>query len=1037
MKKSFDIFRKKTTFNKNKSNNEKTNVDNSNNPLAKLQRGGTIVKIKHKGTINITLKIEQESSSLSTSSTEELIEVVCSSSENILNFLKDKIPLLKDDVIKFKEKYGIFFVRDESVNRLENEYISIHSKRGDWLMNLNVTFNDLKVDEKCIMECVLLKKKVNIQFGEQFCKPIELNELQTVQELTNDICKHFTIKKEFIEDFSLKFKQQFLINNLTLREQGIILIKNLVEKLKIIKKYHFTTNLLLKELKLNTLALSLTYFETKDRFLNGTLFYSLDSQFDILIKLISLIIYSESKEKEFKQLMSENQSNQIIELLNEYFPINLILNNNQILFEKLKKEILNNKNYKSYNIVDAQTEFVMECSNHPFFKFNLFEVKCFIQNNNQMSNVNNEEVEQSSVDNNEELFKDYLFGIDDLGISIIHLKDKYIINSIPFKNINNQSFELKIIVKQPEPIIETIITIHSNQVYEIENLLQGIITHFIKNDHLNDDDENVSNQNVEYKNEILTIEECLKNKEIVKEAYLELENLDKYMNYNNGPIQLYLKNKELEWIHYNYHSLFENEENDEMMTSDSINYNEIKTLEELREISLQELIEIEMERKSKELQLKLLENLNNLNLMDFTIDKIYAKKVLEMKQESDLYFNEIDNYFKNNNDNLLLQKNLQKLQQIFINQINYLFQYEKYLNDHFLNLKELQKQFIENNENKINSPKVGITSNNSPLSFKQSSPTSNNNNNSTMNSNKKLMLGNIRNNSNSSSPSTSPTTTLAYSSNRKISNSEELLMTALNNNISLIENNNERNSLDNDNNNSNEKVNNNSSEEKVEEDNNQDQNNNNSTTNESKSATISELTNALKNFNNNNNENINSLPPVSAIDETNDIKSETTTNTITTAVDNNEEVSTPPITGNIENESVSSLNDEDKTIATTTVSSVDQQNISSAPPTINTNNNNSSTPISSRFSEIRNRFAQQQQQENNSPINRTASSPSVFIKKKDSKDIFTASTSCGNNNSTPSSPVQQQQQNESNSVVKNRISVAHSIFEKRKQFEKQ
>jgi len=119
---------------------------------------------------------------------------------------------------------------------------------------------------KCNMECVVQRKKVMVQFGtdQQFTKPVEINELKSVNEISHDIAQAFTIKKEFMDDFSLKENsERWLIPGMTLREQGFKFGDK--SKIQLAKKYNFTFDLLKeKDLKLNTITLTLTYNEVRD-----------------------------------------------------------------------------------------------------------------------------------------------------------------------------------------------------------------------------------------------------------------------------------------------------------------------------------------------------------------------------------------------------------------------------------------------------------------------------------------------------------------------------------------------------------------------------------------------------------------------------------------------------------------------------------------------------------------------------------------------------------------------------------------------------
>lgn len=119
---------------------------------------------------------------------------------------------------------------------------------------------------QCTIECVFLKKKTQVQFDidQQFVKTVEILELKTVNEITQEIANSFMIKREFMDDFSLKDEKtnQWLKPSLTLREQSLILDDKC--KLRLAKKYNFTIGLLLEkkmDLKLNTLTLSLSYNE--------------------------------------------------------------------------------------------------------------------------------------------------------------------------------------------------------------------------------------------------------------------------------------------------------------------------------------------------------------------------------------------------------------------------------------------------------------------------------------------------------------------------------------------------------------------------------------------------------------------------------------------------------------------------------------------------------------------------------------------------------------------------------------------------------
>ncbi|KAG2377592.1 hypothetical protein C9374_009108 [Naegleria lovaniensis] len=749
-----DFIRKAVAKNNNTSS---SSGDSSSSPSSNRSSPTTApsIKIKHKSTLTVQLKYEKQYTSLQQqqSISQHSTQLICFPSDTLQNFVHEKVlPLLGFDVAShlsssshsdplaaFKEKYATFVVRGD-MNNSNNS-----CSRGDWIFNYGLTFNDLKLKGSCTIECVFLKKKTQVQFDidQQFAKSVDILELKTVNQITQEIANSFMIKREFMDDFSVKDEKtnQWLKPSLTLREQHVILDDKC--KLRLAKKYNFTIGLLLEkkmDLKLNTLTLSLTYNESKERVMNGKLSYNIEDrpQRNDLSKLVALSVIAENRD--MKSYLDCEDVSKFEPLVPPYI-YSEIQSSSKLKTKMKKKFVTRLQRHKHLNTMDAQCEFVNLCSQHPFFRFNLYHVQ---SSQDTTKKEGNSENDSFSTTNNH--WKENILGIDDKSLCLIHPKDKCIIFSTLFSNIVTFSANgelLSIVLKQPEPIFDSTLLIKSPEVVEIETILMGAIDYFTRKTFLSqqadaslqdDLDSELQNGSVSRKNSNFSlpthipttdINLLLSDKNIVSKALTGLEEYNKQIYAKTGPVQLVLKEMEdaqsqcRRRIISNYIQTLENEaqKNNEELSEifkKPMEYLELvesgKSQRQVMEESYIKLLEIETERKVRELEVKLLENISrgiqqsfsvsrfahdptssSLTELDQLKNQIYPKQVLDIKREMEYAFRELD-LLESNNGTEHKQATLLQLKQLFDSQIQHLLHYEQFLNDKYQKLRDIMTE---------------------------------------------------------------------------------------------------------------------------------------------------------------------------------------------------------------------------------------------------------------------------------------------------------------------------------------------------------
>ncbi|KAF0983517.1 hypothetical protein FDP41_010582 [Naegleria fowleri] len=711
-----------------------------------------LIKIKHKSTLAIQFKYEKQYTSLQQQSSisHHSTQLICFPSDTLQNFVREKVlPLLgleastshhmenSDPLAAFKEKYAMFVVRGGETNQYSMTQMGAHStscSRGDWIFNYGLCFNDLKLKGSCTIECVFLKKKTQVQFDidQQFVKTVEILELKTVNEITQEIANSFMIKREFMDDFSLKDEKtnQWLKPSLTLREQSLILDDKC--KLRLAKKYNFTIGLLLEkkmDLKLNTLTLSLSYNESKERVMNGKLSYNIEDrpQRNDLSKLVALSIIAENRDT--KPYLECDDVSKFEPFVPPYV-YSEIQSNSKIKPKMKKKFVTRLQRHKHLNAIDAQCEYVNLCSQHPFFRFNLYHVQ-----SSQVTTTNESENDLCPTS-----MKENILGIDDHSLSLIHPKDKCVIFSTSLSNIVTFSTAngeiLNVVLKQPEPIFDSTLVIKSTEAIEIETILTGAIDYFTRKIFLSqqavasqqDDSETIGDSSSSKKSSTFSlpthipttdIDLLLSDKNIVSQALIGLEEYNKQIYSKTGPVQQILKEMEdsqsqcRRRVISNYIQMLEREakrNNEELseIFKKPMEYLELvengKSQRQLLEDSYIKLLEIETERKIRELEVKLLENVSKGIQQSFSVrfmgdssatssltelghlkNQIYPKQILDTKREMEFAFRELDLLESVEQK----QASLSNLKQLFETQIQNMLNYEKFLNDKFQKMREV------------------------------------------------------------------------------------------------------------------------------------------------------------------------------------------------------------------------------------------------------------------------------------------------------------------------------------------------------------
>ena len=514
-------------------------------------------------------------------------------------------------------------------------------------------------------------------------------------------------------DFSLKDNlQQWLIPQLTLREQGQQV--NDKSKLQLSKKYNFTYDQLLEnDIKLNAVSLSLTYSETKERFMNGKLNYNIQDRTErnIIARLVALSILAEGLDRKYYKRVDDVSKFESLVPPHFYAEIQ----ETQKMKTKMRKKFIKNlQRNKTLNIVDAQCEYVKLCSQHPFFKLNLYKVEFKQESSAESTNLSD--------------FTEILFGIDDQGLCTIHSTDRCITSSTPFTSIVTYSATkdiLRIVIKQPEPILESTMVIKSPLAEEIELVIAGAIDYSNRNifmtpqvkDLLEDvqGSDRVKKTSFALPRDVPTddIQLLLSDRNIVEKALQGLTEYNRQVKTKSGPIQALLVEKQEETsaqrkkVIGQYMEELSKKDPNDTLNNENINvfkkpfeylemYDPIKNTCELIEESYLRLIEVEMERKARETEVSMLENIskglitgmsvNSIDLESTNLDQqknnLYPKQVLDMKREYDMAFKQIQVESVN-------MESLKQIKQMFDQQAQYLLQYEKYLHDKFLRLKEM------------------------------------------------------------------------------------------------------------------------------------------------------------------------------------------------------------------------------------------------------------------------------------------------------------------------------------------------------------
>ena len=440
--------------------------------------------------------------------------------------------------------------------------------------------------------------------------------------------------------------------------------------------------------------------------MNGKLSFNISAdkkQRDELIALIAFSIIADSLDK--KQFFDSTDISSFESVIPSY--LSEEIQSNSKLKTKLRRKI--NKalqKYSKHTIVDAQSDYVSLSSKHPLFRFNLFKVEA---KHNSPS--------QPTTEHDLEDLKEILLGIDDHQVCQFHPTEKCILSSTPFTNIVTFSAlndVLRLVIKQPEPTNESTMIIRASNALDIEVILSGAIDYSTKNVYVapkvKEQDSEVGKSKKGFILPTNTptddIELLLSDKNVLKEAMEGLEQYNREIYTKTGPIQQVLLEKEdtqaLERRHVissymNNLAKSDPENSASEVFTKPLEYLEMpdpnKSFYEIRESSMSKLVEIEIERRARESEVKLLETISKSMLQYFSVNNLeddlseqkqfYPRQMLDMKVQYETAFKtlEVEGAKKDTISNL---------KTLLDSQVQYMIQYEKFLHDKYLKIKEQQ-----------------------------------------------------------------------------------------------------------------------------------------------------------------------------------------------------------------------------------------------------------------------------------------------------------------------------------------------------------